>query len=114
MIDFTIPSKLYLLTGSSNMRQLQERTELLIKASPVFNATETAAYLFCNSQKNLIRIFYWDGEWFMVLSYHVITGTLKWPSHEVKFQEISLAQLERLLRGDTLIPSVRAPKIKVK
>lgn len=113
MLDFTIPQKIYLMTGTSRMTQKMEARERLIQASPAFNPAETAVYLFCNTDKNQLKLVYWDGEWFMTLSYHIKEGRLRWPGAPIQFIEISHPQLERLLRGDTIEPSVKGPKIKV-
>lgn len=111
MIDFTLPNKLYLMPGYSSIRQSRTITSGLIQMSTVFNPSETAAYLFCNSRKDVLRILYWDGEFFMDIHYPLISGTFKWPLTESKFMEISLYQLERLLQGDTLTPRIQSPKI---
>lgn len=111
MIDFTLPKKLYVMPGDSKMRQPFDITTLLIQSSQVFHPDETAAYLFCNGERNVIRIIYWDTQWFLDLRYPIHQGRLRWPSGTPKFTKISLMQLERLLRGDTLNPSIQSSSL---
>lgn len=109
MIDFTVPEKLYLMPGFGNTQEAFHRKTLFIQSTTVFKRNQTAAYLFCNKSKNRMRILYWDGEYFMDIVYRLESGSLKWPTTEPKFMEISLNQISRLLQGDSMDPTVRAP-----
>lgn len=94
------------MPGSTPNNLAMESLVQLIQSSKSFNSSETAAYLFCNSRCNRLRILYWDTQWFLDLYLPIQNGRLKWPMAEVKFMEITLPQLQRLLQGDTLNPSV--------
>ncbi|UUX33959.1 IS66 family insertion sequence element accessory protein TnpB [Fundicoccus culcitae] len=111
MIDFTIPETLYLMPRYSPANQDRQRLCTLIQSSSAFKPDHTAAYLFCNSRRNILRIIYWDGFRFTDLVYRLERGGFVWPYTEPKFMEISLQQLERLLRGDTLNPPLETSYI---
>ncbi|UUX33451.1 IS66 family insertion sequence element accessory protein TnpB [Fundicoccus culcitae] len=108
MIDFTVPETLYLMPQFSPGNQALQRLLALIQSSAVFVRDKSAAYLFCNSKKKVLRIIYWDGQRFIELIYRIDGGVFQWPTTEPKFMEISLFQIERLLRGDSLNPPLKS------
>lgn len=113
MIDFTLPDVIYLMPGSTSMRQPLSYLATLIQSSTAFHPHQSAAYLFCNDSRYILRILYWEGNSFMELRYHVEKGRFQWPGGDLKFREISLWQLERLLQGDALLPPIKAPQLKL-
>ena len=106
MIDFTKPKTIYYLPGATPVPLSMEGHAQLIQSSQSFNPHESAAYLFCNSSRNRIRILYWDTHGFLSIIFQLPKGRLKWPYQDGIFTEISSPQLERLLQGDTITPSV--------
>ena len=106
MIDFTKPNTLYYLPGHTPSTMSMEALAQLIQSSQCFNSSETAAYMFCNRDRNRLRILYWDTQWFLNIIFPIQRGRLQWPAQEENFTEISLPQLERLLQGDAIKPPV--------
>lgn len=91
--------KFYLAYGKTDMRMgingLINKVESEFKLNPY----ECNAFLFCGGCRNRIKILLWEGDGFLLMHKRVEKGTFKWPRTSNEAKEITVQQLDMLLKG---------------
>lgn len=103
--------KFYVACGKTDMRMgingLVNKITTEFKLEPC----ENSAFLFCGIRKDRIKVLLWDGSGFILMYKRVERGSFKWPRNHTEAKQISVQQLEWLLRGMEIEPVKPIEKI---
>ena len=80
MITPGVGAKVYLACGATDMRKgfggLYGEVKTVLKEDPVSGRW----FVFCNGRKTTLKVFYWDGSGFWILSKRLEGGRYSWPA----------------------------------
>lgn len=99
MINFERIPKTYIAVGSTDLRKGMDGYAALIQNNFHCSPFEDALFMFCNRQRDKIKILYWDKTGFWLFYKRLEKGKFKWPKEEAQLQEITQQQLRWLLEG---------------
>ena len=91
--------KFYIAYGRTDMRMGINGLINKVESEFHLNPYERNAFLFCGVMRNRIKILLWDGDGFLLMYKRVEKGTFKWPRSSSEAKEITVQQLEQLLKG---------------
>lgn len=89
----------YIRPGMTDMRKGAIRLVSLVKYEMKLCATDKAMFLFCGSQRKMLRVLVWDGNGFWLMTKRLLSGTFSWPESEEEAREIGLRDVKGLLEG---------------
>lgn len=100
-IMLTVGSKkVYLACGKTDMRKSINGLSELVEISFRLNPFDEAIYVFCNRNRNRIKILEWDGDGFWLYFKRLEKGRFRWPAEgEEATMEFTAEELEILLGG---------------
>jgi len=104
MLDLS-GKKIYLAAGATDMRANIDRLAAVIQSC--FNLTPTssdAIFVFCNNDRNKLKILEWDGNGFWLHYKRLEKGRFPWPtsSGNEKTMIVGIRELEYMLSGSKL------------
>ena len=100
MIDLTRIHGVYLASGYTDLRKSIDGYAAIVAGEYHLDPFSDSLFLFCNRQRNKIKMIYWDGSGFWLLYKRLEQKHFKWPKadHE-KAMAITHQQLSWLLGG---------------
>lgn len=103
MLDFTGKS-VYLACGATHMSAGIDALAAVVQGSFNLNAASGAIFVFCNSNRDRLKILEWDGDGFWLHYKRLEHGRFPWPqqSGDEKTMSLSVRELEHLLGGSKL------------
>lgn len=100
MISFDNVDNIYLGVGYTDMRIGIDGYAHIIQDTFKLNCFENAIFLFCNKQRNKVKILYWDKNGFWLLYKRLEKGHFKWiKDNENNSILLTSQQLNWLLDG---------------
>ena len=99
LLDLNKVSELYIVCGFTDLRKSIDGYASIIQDNFNINPMTDAIYLFCNKQKNKLKILYWDKDGFWLLYKRLEKSKFRWPKTLDEIKMISKKQLEWLLEG---------------
>lgn len=99
LLDLYKVSELYIVCGFTDLRKSIDGYASIIQDNFNINPMTDALYLFCNKQKNKLKILYWDKYGFWLLYKRLEKSKFRWPKTLDEIKMISKKQLEWLLEG---------------
>lgn len=106
MFALSTATRVFLLPGPTDMRKgfdgLRSLAEHTIKQDPLSGHL----FVFCNRNRNRVKVLFWDGSGLWVCAKRVESGRLDWPLQGKPVQEYTLQQLTLLLDGIVLKQAV--------
>jgi transposase len=70
---------IYLCCGKTDMRKSINGLATLVKSSFEMDPFAEAMYVFCNKERNRLKILEWDSDGFWLYFKRLERGRLKWP-----------------------------------
>ena len=58
-----------------------------------------AVFLFCNRNRNILKMIWWDRTGFWVAQKKLEKGRWPWPDTQEQVRQLNLGQMEMLLKG---------------
>lgn len=98
MISFDNIPKIFIASGSTDLRKGIDGYALIIQDVYKLSPFEDVLFIFCNRHHNKIKCLYWDGTGFWLLYKRLDKGHFKWEKKNGLI-EISHQQLGWLLQG---------------
>ena len=92
-------SKVYIRPGATDLRKGSLGLSMIINNQMKKNVLDGSLYLFCNKNRKLLKIIYWDKSGYWLAQKRLEESTWPWPSTEEEVREITQHQLEMLLEG---------------
>jgi len=98
--------KIHLACGATSMRYGIDALAAVVAGNFNLNATSDSIFIFCNAQRDRIKILQWDGNGFWLHYKRLEHGKFPWPKGvtdgEEKTMTLKHRELEYLLGGTQL------------
>lgn len=104
--------RFYLKPGTTDMRKALNGLSVIIQNEMNRDIFEKSLFLFCNRQRKLIKVVYWDDTGFCLWQKRLEEEKFPWPETEEKAREISHDELLLLLKGIDLFKVHKKLKYK--
>lgn len=111
MLTLSPSVKVFLAAGSTDMRKgavsLAGAVRTILEQEP----TSGHLFVFCSRRRNLLKILYWDGSGFWLLTKRLARGTFAWPEAREGSRALDLRpeELGALLGGVDLAKTTWRP-----
>ena len=97
--DFSGLSKIYLVTGTTDMRRSIDGLLAIIRDTYQMDPFAKAVYLFCGRKKNALKAFYFDKDGFVLLYKRLDSGRFKWPKTACEVRPLTRQEFRWLMEG---------------
>jgi transposase len=95
--------EIYLICGATDMRKGIDGLSSIINLRLVCDAFDSALFIFCNRNRNRVKILEWDRDGFWLYQKRLERGTFPWPKDgKIKKITLSKEELSCLLGGTKL------------
>jgi len=98
IVDLT-QYRFFLRPGKTDLRKGVQGLSVLIQNVMEYDPFSRSLFLFCNGQRRLLKIVYWDRNGFCLWQKKLQRGTFPWPGSEEAAREIAFEELKMLLDG---------------
>ena len=108
MLGF-LDKQIYLVCGHVDMRKSIDGLAMVVKLQLEKDPMGEVVFVFCNRNRDRIKILEWDHDGFQVLFKRLESGRYNWPvkTQEEKVMELSTAEMELMLGGNKLVQKLR-------
>lgn len=96
-------TKVYLVTGSTDMRKAINGLSIMVQGKLELDPFSGHLFVFCNRSQTIIKILYWDINGFCLWQKKLEKQTFKWPRSKTEVMSIEKRQLAWLLDGLDLV-----------
>lgn len=96
------------MCGKTDLRKEIDGLTAVVTAEYDLDPYEPALFLFCGSRADLFKGLFWEADGFILLYKRYENGRLQWPRTVQEARKISNRQLESLMNGMTLEPTIHA------
>ena len=116
MLSLSGAQRIYLAAGATDLRKSIDGLSALVQERFGLNPFSTSLFVFCNRERNKIKLLYWDHNGFWLLYRQLERGTFSWPNGSEGTVTVSGRELRWLLDGLALEqrhahPSVQAQRV---
>jgi transposase len=91
--------KIYIKPGPTDMRKQINGLSVLVEEELEYDLFTGDLYIFCNKNRNRLKILYWDRNGFCLWLKRLEQDKFPWPKNEEEVREITGKQLAMLLDG---------------
>lgn len=98
MLNINNVEKVYLAVGITDLRKSIDGLSVIVSAVFNLDVYNNAIYVFCNRNKNKIKILHWENG-FWLYYYRLEKGRLKWPTNDYDTVTVSLEEFRWILQG---------------
>jgi len=91
--------KVYLATGSTDMRKSINGLSILISEYLELNPLSGNLFAFCNRKKTIIKILYWDRNGFCLFQKRLEKHRFPWPASKEQVLALNRRELSWLMEG---------------
>jgi transposase len=103
-------NRVYLACGSTDMRKSIDGLAVLVQEGFDLDPFSPALFVFCNRQRNKLKILYWEHNGFWL--YYRERGRFRWPSDDgTAPRQITRRELRWLLDGLSLEQHQAHPEV---
>jgi len=104
-------TRIYLATGSTDMRKGFEGLYGLVRDRLSCDPLSGHVFVFSNAQRNRLKLLFWDGSGLWVCAKRLEKGRLRWPEADAEGNKVTLSheELMLLLGGIDLAQTSRRP-----
>ena len=104
MLNLTpnITSRVFLATGATDMRNSIDGLASLVKHQFKLDPFSNSLFVFCNRQKDKIKVLHWTATGFTLWYKRLERGKFRWPDNTDEVITVSDRQFSWLLDGLTL------------
>jgi len=103
----------YLASGDTDLRKSIDSLAAIVKYSFDLDVFSSSLFVFCNRDRNKLKILYWDHNGFWLYYRRLDSGRFKWPKHNSgqSAMPVSRRQLQWLLDGLSLEQHKAHPEV---
>lgn len=98
IIDIT-RVKIYVKPGSTDFRKQINGLSIIVQDEMALDPLNGNLYLFCNKDRNRLKILYWDKTGFCMWLKRLEKAKFPWPRNSEEALEIDIAKMQMLLSG---------------
>ena len=100
MLSQINPEQVYLACGGTDLRKSIDGLAALVSHSFALDPFSQCLFVFCNREKNKLKILYWDHNGFWLYYRRLEKGRFRWPARDAEqTRSITRRQLQWLLDG---------------
>lgn len=99
MIGAQFSGNVYLAVGSTDMRKAINGLSIMVEQAMGLNPFSRDMFVFCNRQRTIIKILYWDRNGFCLWHKRLEEHRFKWPDAPEQVVMIGAKELGWLLAG---------------
>lgn len=101
MLSFNHSAKVFLACGATDMRRSIDGLSIMVQMTFKLDPFTNAIFVFCNRNKDKIKILYWEHNGFWLYYRRLERGRFKWPdsADSVSTMEVTERELDWLLSG---------------
>ena len=92
-------TRIFLRPGSTDLRKAVNGLSAIVQESMKEDPFSGSVYLFCNSERKLLKAVYWDKTGFWLSQKRLEKNRYPWPQDESETRELTREELEMLLVG---------------
>jgi transposase len=101
-------TRIYLAVGATDMRKGFEGLYGLVRERLELEPLSGHLFMFCNKERNRLKILFWDGSGLWVCAKRLEKGCFSWPSQEDQRARLSVSHEElALLLGGIEVGTTR-------
>lgn len=97
-LDFS-HARIIIRPGATNMLASRDRLLEIVKSIMKDDPFSGAVFLFCNRNRNILKMIWWDRTGFWVAQKKLEKGRWPWPDTQEQVRQLNLGQIEMLLKG---------------
>ena len=91
--------KIFLRPGATDLRKAVNGLSVIVQEGMKQDPFSGSVYLFCNSNRSLLKAVYWDRTGFWLSQKRLERDRFPWPQDEREVRELTVEQLQMLLTG---------------
>jgi transposase len=112
MLNADENSKIYLACGDTDMRKSINGLTAIVENSFQLDPFEKALFVFCNRQRNRLKILTWEDNGFWLHFKRLERGHFKWPTQgEDVTMCLSVEELSHLIKSPGLEQKLRRTQV---
>jgi transposase len=92
----------YIAVGPTDMRKSVNGLSILVQENLKKNLFTGSMFCFCNRNRNIIKILFWDKNGFVIWYKKLDKDKFKWPDSEEDLIQTGRRELQWLLEGLTI------------
>jgi transposase len=101
----------YLACGATDMRKQIDGLAALVEYSFKLDPFENAVFVFCNRNRDRLKILEWDGDGYWLHFKRLEKGHFRWPSGNSPTMKLTGEELDCLLRGTKLLRKIKRDEV---
>ena len=111
MLTLSSAQRVYLACGSTDLRKSIDGLAAIVQESFGLNPFSSSLFVFCNRERNKLKILYWDHNGFWLFYRRLERGRFQWPTGREATVAVSSRELRWLLDGLALSQRQAHPKV---
>jgi len=107
--------RIYLACGHTDMRKQINGLSAIVELSFKLDPFSTALFVFCNRNRDRIKILEWDGDGFWLYFKRLEKGRFRWPSADANEVTMSLSgeEFSHLLGSPKVVQKLMRKELKI-
>ena len=107
--------RIYLACGKTDMRKSINGLSAIVESTFKLNPYSAAIFVFCNGNRDRIKILEWDGDGYWLYLKRLETGKFRWPAaNETEMtMDLSNDELSLLLGSPKIIQKLNRKELRI-
>lgn len=114
MFTLSTATRVYLYAGATDMRKSFNGLVALVENKLKEDPLSGHLFVFCNHQKNRLKVLFWDGSGLWVCAKRLERGRFDWPASGSESAALSLQELTWLLEGMSMSEAKKKPWFRLR
>lgn len=114
MLNDTAIKQVYLACGATDLRKSIDGLAALVKEGFNLDPFSPCLFVFCNRQRDKLKILYWEHNGFWLYYRRLERGKFQWPEKNNKTIAVNYRELRWILDGLSLKQIQAHPEVKAR